>query len=196
MGDIWLASFYVCRRNSEECRDCGFCMEHFSCPGMGKPSIERFEIACVDCGICYVACQYQAVKRIRDTIPRKQITIVVDRDRFAVPERVTVKRALELLGLEFSRFPGGIEIFAPCETGGCFACAMLIDEETKPACVTPIHDGMTISLELPKDYVPLRRVSGFMPHTVGGVGTPWWVKKSSRAYVEVACFAHACMHTD
>lgn len=71
---------------------------------MGKPSIERFEIACVDCGICYVACQYQAVKRIRDTIPRKQITIVVDRDRFAVPERVTVKRALELLGLSLAGF--------------------------------------------------------------------------------------------
>jgi len=187
-----LTSFYVCRRNSKECRDCGFCTEHFSCPGVGKPSIERFETACIDCGVCYVACPYRAVERVRDTIPRKQITITVDDDRFRVPERVTVKRALELLGLEFGKFPSGTKIFAPCETGGCFACAMLIDGEVKPTCVTPVRDRMRISLELPKDYMPLRRVSGFQPHPVGGVGTPWRVKKSERHYVEVACFAHGC----
>lgn len=127
-----------------------------------------------------------------DTVPRKHVTISVDGKPFAVPERVTVKRALELLGLEFGKFPSGTEIFVPCETGGCFACAMLVDGEAKPACVTSVHDGMTISLELPRGYVPLRRVSGFQPHPVGGVGTPWWVKKSGRGWVEVACFAHGC----
>jgi len=184
--------FYVCRRNSKECRDCGFCTEYFSCPGVGKPSIERFETACVDCGVCYNACPYRAVERIEDTVPRKQITISVDGEYFAVPERTTVKHALELLGLEFGKFPNETKIFAPCETGGCLACAMQIDEKTKPACVTPVQDGMIISLELPKDYVPLRRVSGFQPHSVGGVGTPWWVKKSVQRYVEVACFTHGC----
>jgi len=187
-----LTSFYICRRNSKECKDCGFCTEYFSCPGVGKPSIERFETACIDCGVCYVACPYKAVERVRDTIPRKQITITVDDDRFQVPERVTVKRALELLGLEFGKFPSGTKIFAPCETGGCFACAMLIDGEVKPTCITSVRDDMRISLELPKDYMPLRRVSGFQPHPVGGVGTPWWVKKSERQYVEVACFVHGC----
>jgi pyruvate formate lyase activating enzyme len=125
-------------------------------------------------------------------VPRKQITIVVDGEYFAVPERTTVKRALELLGLEFGRSPNETKIFAPCETGGCLACAMQIDGKLKPACVTPVRDGMTIDLELPKDYVPLRRVSGFQPHSVGGVGTPWLVKKSGQRYVEVACFAHGC----
>jgi len=94
-----LTPFYVCRRNSEECKDCGFCMEYFSCPGVGKSSIDRFETACIDCGVCLVACPYQAVERIVDTIPRKQVTISVDGKPFAVPERVTVKHALELLGL-------------------------------------------------------------------------------------------------
>jgi len=52
---------------------------------------------------------------------------------------------------------------------------------------------MTINLTLPKDYVPLRRVSGYQPHAVGGVGTPWWMKKKTGYhYVEVACFAHGC----
>ncbi|MBE0512869.1 radical SAM protein [Candidatus Bathyarchaeota archaeon] len=167
-------------------------MEYFSCPGVGKPSIDRFETACIDCGVCLVACPYQAVERIVDTVPRKQVRIRVDGEDFVVPERVTVKRALELLGLEFGKFPGGTEIFAPCETGGCFACAMVVDGEVRPACATAVRDGMVISLDLPKDYVPLRRVSGFQPHPIGGVGTPWWVKKSGRRWVEVACFAHGC----
>lgn len=187
-----MASFYVCRRNSKECKDCGFCMEYFSCPGVGKPTIDRFETACIDCGICLVACPYQAVERIPDTVPRKDVKIRVDGEDFVVPERVTVKRALELLGLEFGKFPGGTEIFAPCGTGSCFACAMVIDGEVRPACVTAVHDGMVISLDLPGGYVPLRRVSGFQPHSVGGVGTPWWVKKSGRNWIEVACFAHGC----
>jgi len=139
-----------------------------------------------------VACPYQAVERVVDTVPRRQVTISVDGQLFGVPERVTVKRALELLGLEFSKFPGGTGIFAPCETGGCFACALVVDGEPKPACVTGVRDGMMISLDLPKDHVPLRRVSGFQPHPVGGVGTPWWVKKSGRGWIEVACFAHGC----
>lgn len=172
--------------------DCGFCTEHFVCAGVGKPSVERFETACVDCGICLVACPYQAVRRVRDTVPRKYIKITVDGTDFAVPERITVKRALELLGLEFSRFPGGGKIFAPCETGGCFACAISVDGKVKPACITPIKDRMNIRLELPDGYIPLRKISGFMPHPVGGVGTPWWVKKSHARFVEVACFAHGC----
>jgi pyruvate formate lyase activating enzyme len=187
-----LACFYVCRRDSKECKDCGFCTEHFVCPGVGKPSIERFETACVDCGICLIACPYKAVQRVRDTIPRKQVKINIDGTEFAVPERITTKRALELLGLEFSRFPETNSIFAPCETGGCFACAMTINGEVKPSCVTPVKDGMSISLELPEGYIPLRRVSGFMPHPLGGVGTPWWVKKSGQRFVEVACFTHGC----
>ena len=186
------SSFYVCRRISKECGNCGFCTEYFFCPGVRKPSIERFETACIDCGVCYAACPHSAIERVRDTIPRKQITIIVDGNRFAVPERITLKRALELLGLEFGKFLGESKIFAPCETGGCYTCALLVDGEPQPACLTSVRDGMSVSLTLPEDYVPLRRVSGFQPHLVGGVGTPWRMKKSDLCYVEVACFAHGC----
>ncbi|MGC9345561.1 MAG: 2Fe-2S iron-sulfur cluster-binding protein [Candidatus Bathyarchaeales archaeon] len=156
-----ISKFYVCRRILERFVECGFCLESFECPGVGKPSIERFETACVDCGVCLLACPYEAVEHIMDIIPRKHVKIVVDGQEFLVSERVTIKKALEMLGLEFRKFLGETKIFAPCETGGCFACALLVNGKVKPACVTPVSDGMEISLDLPKDYVPLRRVSGF-----------------------------------
>jgi len=160
---------------------------------MGKPSLERYETLCVDCGVCHLACPNRAVDRRKDVFPRKNVTITVDKERFSVPERTTVKQALELLDLEFGKFLEDAKIFAPCELGGCYACVLLVDGEPKPACVTPIRDGMTINLSLPEDYVPLRRVSGYQPHAVGGVGTPWWIKKKAGYhYVEVACFAHGC----
>jgi pyruvate formate lyase activating enzyme len=160
---------------------------------MDKPSLERYETLCVDCGVCHSACPNKAVHRKKDVFPRKNVTIIVDDERFSVPERVTVKRALELLGLEFGKFPDEAKIFAPCELGGCYACVLLINGEPKPACVTPIKNDMSISLSLPEDFVPVRRVSGYQPHAVGGVGTPWGLKKKGGYhYVEVACFAHGC----
>ena len=186
--------FYVCRRNSDKCLECGFCLENFICPGMGKATIERYETVCIDCQVCFFACPYEAVQRIIDIIPRREIKILVDGKEFLVPERITVKKALELLGLEFGKFPNEAKIFAPCETGGCFACSLLIDGEPKPACITPVHNGMEIKLELPDNFVPIRRISGFQPHPVGGVGTPWWMKQRGNYhhYIEVACFAHGC----
>lgn len=80
-----MASFYVCRRKPKECRECGFCTEYFYCPGVGKPSIDRFETACIDCGVCYVACPYLAVERVEDIVPRKEIVIFVDGDYCSVP---------------------------------------------------------------------------------------------------------------
>jgi len=160
---------------------------------MGKPSLERYETLCVDCGVCHSACPNRVVHRKRDVFPRKNVTITVDDERFSVPERITIKRALELLGLEFGKFLGEAKIFAPCELGGCYACVLLVNGEPKPACVTPVRNGMSISLSLPEDFVPVRRVSGYQPHAVGGVGTPWWLKKKGGyRYVEVACFAHGC----
>lgn len=191
-SEILKRKFYVCRRIPETCVECGFCLEHLVCPGVGKASIERFETACVNCGVCLLACPYEAVERTVDIVPRKHIKIIIDDQEFLVPERVTVKKALEMLGLEFGKFPDEAKIFAPCETGGCFACALLVNGKAKPACVTPVSDGMKINLDMPKNHAPLRRVSGFQPHAVGGVGTPWRVKKSRSHYIEVACFAHGC----
>jgi len=151
-----------------------------------------YEEKCVDCQLCYQACPYRAVERALDKTARKSVKIKVNGKAFKVPERVTVKKALETLGYKFSKFPTKEEIYAPCELGGCYACGLLINGELKPTCNTPITEGLEIQLRLPKDYIPLRRVSGYQPHPVGGVGTPWWIKKSGQPYIEVACFAHGC----
>ena len=39
--------------------------------------------------------------------------------------------------------------------------------------------------------VPLRIISGFGAHTIGGVGTPYWLKRYNQP-IEVACFTHGC----
>ena len=181
---------YVYRRNPDECRECGFCEEHILCPGVGGSTIHRPERLCVGCGVCYVACPYEAVEAVTDETPRSTVRIVVDGEVYEVPERTTVRHALQTLGWEFTKIPVEGRLYAPCETSGCYACALLVDGELRPSCTTPVKDGMEISTNL-EGYTPLRRVSGYQPHPVGGVGTPWWIKGESR-YIEVACFAHGC----
>jgi len=182
----------VARRYEKLCVECGFCREEILCPGVGKVgAAAEYESACVDCGVCYTACPYEAIGVVEDELPRRYVTIHVEGEKFEVPERVTLKKALELVGMRFTKLPDEPGIYTPCETGGCYACAVAVDGELKPLCTTPVRDGMKVELDT-SGYTPLRIVSGFMPHQVGGVGTPWWVKRSGRRYVEVACFAHGC----
>jgi len=150
------------------------------------------EEKCIACQLCYHACPYQAIERVQDETPRKNVVVKVNGRRVEVPELITVKNALEMLGYKSSKFPEKEGIFAPCELGGCYACVLLIDGELKPACSIATTRGLDIRLKLPRNSTPLRRVSGYMPHPVGGAGTPWWVKKSGRGYIEVACFTHGC----
>jgi len=115
------------------------------------------------------------------------VSIRVDGESHRVPARITVKRALEILGYEFTKFPEEGKIFAPCEVGGCWSCAVIVDGSPKPSCVTPVREGMAIeTLEFP----PRRLVHGFSGHPVGGVGTPWWLK--GYRYIEAACFSCGC----
>lgn len=187
-------SFYSCRRNVEKCVNCGFCSELVICPATGRKRGlgGAYEGGCIDCQVCYQACPYQAVERVVDRAPRKNVRINIDGEMFSVPERITIKKALENLGYKFSKLPTGRGIPAPCELGGCYACALYIEGELKPACTTPVSEGLEIQLKLPRGLAPLRRVSGFQPHSVGGVGTPWWIKKSGQYFIEVACFTHGC----
>lgn len=168
-------------RNPELCTNCQFCTTVVSCPSPQR---------CIGCGSCYLACPYEAIEPIKDDSPRKMIRIYVDGKEFHVPEFITVKKALELVGFTFTKFPEKDKFFSPCETGGCYACAMIIDGELKPTCHTPVRDRMTIITNV-SSREPLRIVEGFQPHPVGGVGTPWWVKRKGY-YIEVACFAAGC----
>jgi len=79
----------------------------------------------------------------------------------------------------------------PCETGGCWSCAVEIEGKLERACLTQVESGLTIKTSLPADYIPRRIVSGFSGHPVGGVGTPWWLKSAGK-YIEVALFAAGC----
>ncbi|MCJ7444874.1 MAG: 2Fe-2S iron-sulfur cluster-binding protein [Methanotrichaceae archaeon] len=101
---------------------------------------------------------------------------------------ITVKRALESLGYRINKFPENQGLFMPCQTGGCWACAMKIDGELSPACISRVGDGIRIETNL-KDITPAKLVGGFMGHHVGGGGTPWWIKGN---HIEVACFAAGC----
>ena len=177
-------------RDEGRCVECGFCAEYFVCPGMGRPAIYRDPERCVGCGVCYVACPYEAVREEPDERPRRYVRITVQGEACEVPERITVLKALEFLGFELSPFPGEGQLSVPCGTGGCFSCSVLVDGELRPACTTPVREGMVIELPEPGQRL-LRRVSGFQPHPVGGVGTPWWLKDKG-TYIEVACFAHGC----
>jgi pyruvate formate lyase activating enzyme len=121
----------------------------------------------------------------------KQVTIEVNGMAASVPERISVREALALLGYPTATYPSDQGVFSPCRVGGCWSCALDIDGQVRLACLTPVRGGMHIATRLPQDFVPRRIVHGFMGHTVGGVGTPWHLKTGTR-YIEVACFAAGC----
>lgn len=177
--------FFSATKNPERCLNCGACDEIVACPGGGVEN----QSECAGCGACYLACPNEAIE-LFEVQKRPEIRICVDGEHFYVPKGITVLKALELLGYEISKFPEKEGIFAPCNSGGCYSCALEIDGVIKPSCITKIKEGMNISTELPESFVPLRIVHGWMGHPVGGVGTPWWLK--GKYYVEVAVFACGC----
>jgi pyruvate formate lyase activating enzyme len=175
--------FYVYRKDVEKCVNCNFCLFNVSCASPAR---------CVGCEACFIACPYGAVKRVEDKSRRRMVKLTVNGEKVEAFEFTTVKRALTNLGFTLGAFPGEGDVYAPCSVGGCYACSAVIDGVLKPVCTTPVREGMNVQLKVPEDLTPLRVVSGFQPHSVGGVGTPWQVKKSWRRYVEVACFTHGC----
>lgn len=121
----------------------------------------------------------------------KEGSIEVDGKRVKIRDGITVKKALEIIGYKTGKYPEEGSFFVPCEVGGCWSCAVEVNKELKPACITPVKDRLRIIAEVPEGYIPKRIVQGFSGHTVGGVGTPWWLK-GSHGYIEAACFAAGC----
>jgi pyruvate formate lyase activating enzyme len=158
------------------------CEEIIFCPGRER---------CIGCLACVQGCPEQARVVLPDTRPRRQVNITVDGQALAVPECITVKRALEMSGYSFGIVPGEGDIAAPCGIGGCWACIVQIDGQPGRSCVSPVTDGMAIQTALPPDQPPLRIIHGPQPHTVGGKATPWWLKARA-SYVEVAIWGAGC----
>lgn len=168
-------------RDKKKCINCGFCEIIIHCPSPDS---------CIGCKACFYGCPEGARTKAFDFEPRRKIRIVIDGSDFEVPERITVKKALELMGYRFTRFPEENAIFTPCHTGGCFSCALVINGELKPSCHTGVLNDMVIETNV-KGKTPLRIIEGFSPHSVGGVGTPYWLKMGM-GYIEVAAFAAGC----
>jgi pyruvate formate lyase activating enzyme len=141
-----------------------------------------------------LACPHEAILRIPDET-YNYVTINVDGNLVEVPENTTIKQVLETLGFVFSRYPDSDILFASCETGGCYACAVLVDGELLPSCHTGVRSSQEIETKTQDDTQPLRIVGWHQAHTVGGVGTPWTAKQlygQYGAYSEAACFAAGC----
>lgn len=177
-------------KKREECRDCGFC--ELICHSPEN---------CIGCAACVDACPYKA--RILEEIAehRESVNITVNHEQYSVPARISVLRALEFIGFTSFIYKEGelsdTELLAPCRTGGCWSCAVIINHKLKPSCVTPVAEGMEIITD-PEEIAKReskRVVSGFQGHAVGGVGTPHWLKPRALGFrcIEVACFSHGCI---
>lgn len=128
---------------------------------------------------------------MEDEGQRGTVALVVDGQRFEVPERITLKRALETVGLSFGVSSSEGDRQAPCRLGGCYSCLVMADGQALRSCVSAVVEGMEISTELPEGFRPRRIVHGPQPHSVGGKGTPWWLKARDR-YLEVAIWTGGC----
>ncbi len=172
----------ISKLNEEKCAHCGLCEEVIFCPSPED---------CIGCGACFHGCPYQAREMVEDKSPRRSICIEIDGQKLEVPERITLKRALEMAGLSFGISSNEGDLQAPCGTGGCYTCVVMVDGEPRRACVSPVEDGVRVETVTPQGYTPLRVIHGPRPHSVGGKATPWQLKAQSH-YIEVAIWAGGC----
>jgi pyruvate formate lyase activating enzyme len=113
-----------------------------------------------------------------------------------------VKDAIKKSGVNISKYlcddtgeSGGASskqdcLFVPCECGGCWACVVEVNGRMALACNTPLDNDMQINTF--KEFkTHLRVMSGFGVHRVGGVGTPYYLKKNLEP-IEVIGFTHGC----
>ena len=165
--------------NESLCRKCNFCKTVNRCVNS----------RCVGCLSCYFACPYEAKNIVKDE-GKQLVKIIVDGAEYNVPENITVKEALRLIGYEVGIYPNEGRIQAPCGLGGCWACMVIADGEPIRSCITGVESGMVIETDV-GSAPPLRIIHGPEPHAVGGKATPWTEGKGRR-YIEAAIWTAGC----
>jgi pyruvate formate lyase activating enzyme len=176
----------------EKCSRCNICKNLVLCPaGNVKTAIETGK--CIGCGICIAACPEEAL--VLNDNYKKEKMVFVNGEK--IKASGALKNALQASGIKLSKFPDFKgekkgQIFMPCDCGGCWACVVKANGKFAPACITPLKEGMKIETNIEEGKYPVVRViSGFGAHTVGGVGTPYWLK-NKKGPVEVVGFTHGC----
>jgi len=164
-----------------QCRECNTCNLVLCPAGNVKKAAEQGK--CFECGACTLACPYNTIKMEKTRKEKVEVTV----DGKPIKSAGIVKDALKAAKIDMGKSPKNT-IFTPCECGGCWACAVKINGKIALSCITPLSDGMKIETGI---KAPLRVMSGFGAHMVGGVGTPYYLKNSIRP-IEVVGFTHGC----
>lgn len=164
----------------DKCRKCSFCVIVNACHSRGS---------CIGCLSCYWACPYEARHVVEAEIEPRLVEVYINGGRALVPAGVSIAMALEYVGFKFDR-PGSKRQNLACRTGGCWACAVVINGSLERSCITPVKEGIVIETDVERK-VPLRIVHGPEPHMVGGKATPWW-EVDYINYVEAAIWTAGC----
>ncbi|MEG3225058.1 MAG: radical SAM protein [Methanobacteriales archaeon Met13] len=172
----------------ERCTNCNFC-SLVLCPQKDvKNAIKSGN--CMGCGACLQACPEEALEPDENLeYPFEELMVTVN--DHPVRTRGLIKDALLKTGITIGNFPDqdNNQIFMPCGSGACWACSVQVNGRYALSCITPLSEGMDI--QTLKNPPPLRVVSGFGAHTVGGVGTPYQLKNDNKP-VEAVAFTHGC----
>lgn len=146
------------------------------------------------CQACLLACPEEALTPdpLRN-YPFEEYQVVVNGK--PLKARGLIKDALQKAGIPIEKIldngddETNPKVFMPCQSGACWACSVQVNGQYALSCITPLAPDMEIrTLENPP---PLRVVSGFGAHTVGGVGTPYQLKQK-QGPIEVIAFTHGC----
>ncbi|MFA0834130.1 MAG: radical SAM protein [Methanobacterium formicicum] len=181
-------------RDKDKCIHCRMC-EMVLCPaGSAWRSLNEDE--CVGCGACAIACPETAIIVRKDNLATASSEKTVHVNGEKIKTSGLIRDALRDAGVIITEFPFEPSesnliptSTMPCLSGGCWSCTVKVDGRYALSCITPLHEGMKI--ELLGQMPALRVVSGFGAHTVGGVGTPYQLKKNEYP-VEINCFTHGC----
>jgi len=162
---------------NDQCTDCGFC-KYFTCSWGNE---------CTGCGACVLACPNRARELTAKTAAARSVRVTIDGIERQVPAPATVLKALEISGYRIARHHDAAnDVTAPCGTGACGECSVLVDGELKPSCVTPVGEGMQIITDPERiRKLPPRRIVSVLTRSIHPSTAQYGIRENS-------FFLHGC----